>query len=115
MDLEALRASPVGQLVPISGQDERLQEYSYFAFVPDPLPDTVQLDGTTWHKVAEASEALGRLHQACATLPNPRLLIAPALAREAVDTSALEGTYGAVADVLEARLADAAPKSPEVA
>lgn len=115
MDLEALRASPVGQLVPISGQDERLQEYDYFAFVPDPLPDTVQLDGPTWNKVAEASEALGRLHQACATLPNPRLLIAPALAREAVDTSALEGTYGAVADVLEARLADAAPKSPEVA
>lgn len=115
MDLESLRVSPVGQLVPITGHDERLQEYNYFAFVPEPLPDAVLLDGPTWNKVADASEALGRLRQACATLPNPRLLIAPALAREAVDTSALEGTYGAVADVLEARLADVAPKSAEVA
>ncbi len=72
MDLEALHASPVGQLVPISGHDERVQEYNYFAFVPDPLPDAVQLDGSTWNKVADESEALGRLHQACATLPNPR-------------------------------------------
>jgi len=48
-------------------------------------------------------------------LPNPRLLIAPALAREAVDTSALEGTYGALADVLEARLSETRPTSPEVA
>ena len=101
--------------MPISGHDERLREYNYFAFVPSPLPDTVHLDAATWHRVAEASESLGRLHQACATLPNPRLLIAPALAREAVDTSALEGTYGAVADVLEARLTNTAPKSPEVA
>ncbi len=44
MDLDALRTSPVGQLVPISGHDDRLQEYSYFAFVPDPLPDAVLLD-----------------------------------------------------------------------
>jgi Fic family protein len=35
--------------------------------------------------------------------------------REAVDTSALEGTYGAVADVLEARLSEARPRSAEVA
>ncbi len=91
------------------------EKFSYFAFLPDPLPDQVDLQPATWTKVAEASEALGRLHQACTPLPNPRLLIAPALAREAVDTSALEGTYGALADVLEARMSDVRPKSPEVA
>ena len=115
MDLDALSRSPVGRLVPISGHDELLREFAYFAFVPDPLPDEVALTAITWTKISEASEALGRLHQACATLPNPRLLIAPALAREAVDTSALEGTFGALADVLEARLSDERPKSPEVA
>jgi Fic family protein len=48
-------------------------------------------------------------------LPNPGLLIAPALAREAVDTSWLEGTIGALADVLEARLSETRPRSAEVA
>ncbi|MCA0331518.1 MAG: Fic family protein [Candidatus Nanopelagicales bacterium] len=115
MDLDSIQDSPVGQLVPIQGHDARLREFSHFAFLPDPLPETVQLDGTTWTRVAEASQALGRLQQACATLPNPRLLIAPALAREALDTSALEGTHGALADVLEARLSEQRPPSPEVA
>lgn len=115
MDVDALRVSPVGQLVPIDGHDEQGKEFSYFAFLPDPLPTEINLSPATWTKVAEASEALGRLHQACAPLPNPGLLIAPALAKEAVDTSALEGTYGALADVLEARLSQARPRSAEVA
>ncbi|MGH3368069.1 MAG: Fic family protein, partial [Nocardioidaceae bacterium] len=117
MDLDALGNSSVGTLVPISGHDEYLKEYSYYAFLPNHLPETdeVELTPATWTRVAAASEALGRLRQACATLPNPRLLIAPSLAREAVDTSALEGTYGALADVLEARMADARPRSPEIA
>lgn len=115
MDLERLGRSPIGQLVPITGHDELLREFNYYAFLPDPLPEFVELKPETWTRIAKASEALGRLHQACAPLPNPKLLIAPALAREAVDTSALEGTYGALADVLEARLSDARPRSPEVA
>lgn len=115
MDVEALSVSPVGQLVPIEGHDELGKEFSYYAFLPDPLPNTLNLEPGTWTLVAAASEALGRLHQACAPLPNPGLLIAPALAKEAVDTSALEGTYGALADVLEARLSDAKPRSAEVA
>lgn len=114
MNVEELRESPIGDLVPISGQDENLNEYSHYAFVPHPLPDTVELQTATWTRVAEATAALGRLHQACVTLPNPSLLIRPALAREAVDTSALEGTYGALADVLEARVSDSRNSSPEV-
>ena len=88
--------SPVGQLVPIDGHDEQGKEFSYFAFLPDPLPTEINLSPATWTKVAEASEALGRLHQACAPLPNPGLLIAPALAKEAVDTSALTEPRGVV-------------------
>lgn len=101
MDLTKLEGSPIGKLVPIEGHDEHLREFSYFAYLPDFLPESVELKAETWTLVASASEALGRLDQACTTLPNPRLLIAPALAREALDTSALEGTYGALADVLE--------------
>lgn len=115
MDLESLHNSPVGQLVPINGTDEYGRQFSYSAFLPDHLPPEIQLQPATWTKVAEATGALGRLKQACAPLPNPGLLIAPALAREAVDTSALEGTYGALADVLEARLSEVPPSSPAVA
>jgi len=50
----------------------------------------------------------------CAQLPNPQLLIAPSLAKEAQATSALEGTYGALPDVVEARLPGFEPKRPEI-
>ena len=59
-------------------------------------------------------EGMGRLRQACGQLPNPRLLIAPALVQEALTTSALEGTYGELSDVLEARLPQRVTASAEV-
>lgn len=104
MDLEALGKSPVGKLVPIEGVDAVVGEFSYWAYLPDPLPTRPDLSLATWNAVSEASRALGRLHQACAQLPNPQLLIVPTLVREAMDTSALEGTFGALSEVLEARL-----------
>jgi len=51
--------------------------------------------------------ALGKLDQVCAQLPDPKLLIRPALFREALDTSALEGTVGLLRDLLEAQLPNA--------
>ena len=59
------------------------------------------------------SAALARLDQACSQLNDPGLLIWPSLYREALDTSALEGTYGHLADVLEAQLPGFQKKSPE--
>jgi Fic family protein len=82
--------------------------------LPDPLPDVPILGHVAWNAVTEATAAVHRLRQACVHLPNPSLLIAPALAREAVATSALEGTYGALPDVLEARLPQITPRSREV-
>lgn len=57
--------------------------------------------------------ALGKLDQVCAQLPDPRVLIRPALWREALDTSALEGTVGALRELLEARLPSTQFLSPE--
>jgi Fic family protein len=115
MDLDALGKSPIGQLVPITGTDAKTGGYAYFAFLPDPLPEDPALSHEAWTAVSKAEGALGRLRQACAHLPNPGLLIAPALAQEAVSTSALEGTYAALPEVLEARLTSIRSKSPEVA
>lgn len=113
MDLKALGNSPVGELVTLEGQDARFGPFSYMAFLPTPLPADVDLQSRSWMAVTNASIALGKLDQACVQLPDPRLLIRPALWREALDTSALEGTYGALQDLLEAQLPSAQFLSPE--
>jgi Fic family protein len=102
VDLEALRGSPIGQLVPISGTDGRGgQHYEYFAFLADPLPASVDLSTATWKIVTKAEAELGRLDQAARQIPNPSLLRQPALRREAQSTSALEGTFAPLEEVLE--------------
>lgn len=104
MDLEAFEDSPAGILVPISGTDPRTGDhYDHKAFLPNPLPsETPELSGETWELVTEASLALGRLDQAGHQVPNPGLLRRPSIRREAVSTSALEGTYAPFQEVLEA-------------
>jgi len=117
MDEVALRSSPVGQLVPISGHDGRFgEDYDHWAFVPDPLPTLVDLSPATWRLVGDAMLSLGRLDQAGRQVPNPALLRRPTLRREAQSTSALEGTYAPLSEVLEADPDDLhpTPRSPEL-
>ena len=114
MDLQAVGGSPIGQLVPITGTDARFGEFAYSAYVPQPLPPDVSLSSKTWTAVTEAATALGKLDFACGQLPDPQLLIRPALWREALDTSALEGTHGALRDLLEAQLPSTQFLSPEI-
>jgi Fic family protein len=98
----------VGKLVPISGYDPRFKaDYDYVAFVPDPLPSELLLDAATYNAVVDATAAMARADQAASLLPNPALLARPATRREAVSTSALEGTYAALSDVFEADFLDA--------
>jgi Fic family protein len=102
VDLEALGQSPIGELVPITGTDGRSGEnYSYFAYLPAPLPTGIALSSATWTVVARAEAELARLDQAARQIPEPGLLRRPALRREAQSTSALEGTYAPLEDVLE--------------
>src|ERR1044072_9299998 len=108
MDLAAIARSPVGRLVPISGIDPYRQDfYEHQAFLPDPLPfdlDDLVLAHETWTTVVEAAAALAKLDQAGRQVPNPDLFRRPTLRREAQSTSALEGTYAAFTELLEADL-----------
>jgi len=113
MDLTEIESSPVGQLVPLVGEDARHGKFAYFAFLARSLPVDVQLESSTWTRVAEATAALSRLEQACIQMKDPRLLIRPALWKEALDTSALEGTVGALRELLEADLPETTFLSPE--
>jgi len=102
MDLGPLRNSPIGQLVPISGSDGRAGEhYEYFAYLPSALPASLALSSATWATVTAAEAALARLDEAARQIPDPALLRQPALRREAQSTSALEGTFAPLEDVLE--------------
>ncbi|MCT2278342.1 Fic family protein [Micromonospora chalcea] len=103
MDLEAFASSPAGVLVPINGRDARYDEpYDHKAFLPNPLPSHLDLEQDTFRDLTAATAAVARLDQASIGLPNPMLLARPAIRREAVSTSALEGTYAALDEVLEA-------------
>lgn len=107
VDTDKLVASPIGHLVSVSGYDPRFREqYECAAFVPTDLPRDLQLSSSTYATVVEASSALARADQAASLLPNPALFVRPATRREAVSTSALEGTYAALSDVFEADFLD---------
>ena len=115
MLVERFKNSPVGVLVPISGSDPRFdEEYEHWAFAPYPLPEEINLSPRTWVLVSEAMFSIGRLDQAGRQIPNPALLRRPALRREAQSTSALEGTYAPLTEVLEVDPDDLSRRSPEL-
>lgn len=90
----------------ITGHDFTYDEdYELDAYIPDSLPDQLEnLPGTTVMAIAAASTELGRLAIPAALVPNPQLLARVATRREAIGTSALEGTYANLTDVFAAEL-----------
>ncbi|MCP4306395.1 MAG: Fic family protein [bacterium] len=83
--------------------------------MPAPLPQEIGLSQTTWAAAIDAGHHLGRLDAiARELLPNPTLLARPTIRREAVSTSALEGTYAPVADVLSSEVDADRPRSQAV-
>ena len=115
MQVDRFAASPVGRLERIRGTDGRTgREYDHFAFIPDALGQDPELSGATWRAVSRAGHALGRLLQAGRQVPEPGLLRRPTLRREAQSTSALEGTFAPLEDVLAADALDEGPRSVEL-
>lgn len=92
-----------GSLVGISGTDPHHGAWEHVAFVPHPLsqlpPD---LSARTYRAVADSRAALAALDSTARRLPNPRIFRRPALQAEAQSTSALEGTYAPLSEVLTA-------------
>jgi Fic family protein len=78
----------------------------YAAFVPAPLPPKIDLDMGLVKELSKADAALSELSGIGRQLPNPHLLIAPWLRREAVLSSRIEGTRATLSDVLIDELSD---------
>ncbi len=110
-----LAGSPVGTLVPISGHDARFGEYyETEAFIPHDLPDRVDLPGRVWMAVSEAMSELGRLDAAARLILNPQLIVRIATRREAVGTSALEGTYADLTQLFAAEVLPRDDQRPDI-
>jgi Fic family protein len=103
MEIDRFRETPTGHLVPLTVHYQG-KETAYFGFVADPLPERIQLQPETNLVVSEADQALGMLEGVASMLPNKALFIRPIVRREAVSTSALEGTYAGFSEVLEAEV-----------
>lgn len=103
VDLGMFGKDSPGSLVDIAGTDPVLGPWVHKAFVPNPLADLIPtLEPQTYLAVADARAALASLDTTASQLPNPTLLRSPALRLEAQSTSALEGTYAPIAEVLVA-------------
>ena len=103
MRLTDFDTSSTGSLIRISGTDPRYGPWEHVAFVPHPLPDTTPtLSTRTFNAVARARAALASLDSSAKRLPDPALLRRSTLTREAQSTSALEGTYAPLQDVVAA-------------
>lgn len=81
-----------------AGQCKRTPQ-GYWAFVPNPLPPKIDYPTSLARLLADASGALGELAGVGRLLPNPHLLIAPYIRREAVLSSRIEGTQASLDDL----------------
>ena len=71
----------------------------YWAFIPNPLPPTIEWSTSLISALGEAERNLGRLASLADTLPSPHILVRPFIRREAVLSSRIEGTRSSLVDL----------------
>jgi Fic family protein len=89
---EAFTAPEAGKVVRTSR--------GFFAFVPAPLPPAVRYDDALVLALSRADSALSELSGLGRLMPNPHLLIAPYVRKEAVLSSKIEGTSTELSELL---------------
>src|SRR3989440_1633433 len=100
------RAPEAGRIVRARG--------GYDAFLPAPLPPKLSYDDELVLALSRADAALSELSGLGRHLPNPHLLIAPYVRREAVLSSRIEGTTTSLAELLlDEVAAGSTPRDPD--
>lgn len=101
-----------GRYVEVCGHDQRYDEpWVAEAFIPAPLPDELDFAPATWRAVMQAQAAIARLDGAVSDIPNPMLLVRPLIRREAVSSSALEGTQTDYGELLSVEAEESTPSA----
>jgi Fic family protein len=86
---------------------------AYSAFVPAPLPPTLEWTPRLIGVLSDADRLIGRLAGEGGRLPNPHVLMRPFVRREAVLSSKIEGTQATLGELLAAEAGAAVERSPE--
>ena len=87
----------------------------YWALVPDPLPPEISYGRELIRLLSDADRLLGELSGTGRLLPNPYLLIAPYIRREAVSSSRIEGTQASLDDLFFFEAVESeVPRVPDV-
>ena len=107
MNPEEFKNSTAGKCIKTSG--------GYWVFIPNPLPPRINYDKNLIRVLSEADRLLGELSGTGRLLPNPYLLIAPYIRREAVSSSRIEGTQASLNDLFFFEAAETEkPRVPDV-
>jgi Fic family protein len=85
----------------------------YHAFVPSPLPPAIPWSDELVRTLSQADAALSELSGLGSLLPNPHLLIAPYVRREAVLSSRIEGTTTDLSELLIDEADAGPPRDPD--
>lgn len=83
--------NPADFHAPEAGRVVRVAHGGY-AFVPAPLPPAINYTAELVQQLSRADQALSELSGLGRHLPNPHILIAPYVKREAILSSRIEGT-----------------------
>ena len=92
--------------------DTVLAKGGYRAFVPAALPPPIGWNATLAVSLSAADRSIGRLAGEARHLPNPNLLVAPFIRKEAVLSSRIEGTRTTLGELLAAEAGAPVPRSP---
>lgn len=92
MNPQDFRAPDAGKVV--------MTPQGYAAFIPAPLPPKIEYGQELVLALSRADAALSELSGLGRHLPNPHLLIAPYVRREAVLSSRIEGTKASLSELL---------------
>ena len=82
-----------GEIVPTT-----TSKGTYSAFRPDPLPPSINTEQLIT-PLAEATQALGRLHGIGPRVGSREILIEPFIRKEALESSQIEGTHATLSDI----------------
>jgi len=106
--MEKFKNSPAGRVIKTTT--------NYWAFVPNPLPPAgLDKFSAEFVKIlSEADRRLGALQSLSRLIPNPNLLAAPYVRKEAVLSSRIEGTQASLSDIFYYEASKDKPKHADV-
>ena len=93
MDRDDFSENAPGEIVPTTAP-----KGTYSAFRPDPLPPSISTEQLIT-PLAEATQALGRLHGIGPRAGSREILIEPFIRKEALESSQIEGTHATLSDI----------------